>query len=419
MLSTAPAAIAAASLAVCALSQAARPAADAVPALAVVLFALTGVRDGVRGGAAGNGDWNKDAWDVVEWLGAAPFNARTVSLAGRGPRIAVATLVANPCHSDAVHLSLPRLKVRQAVALVAALGGELLAVRRLDVQGPGGRAVIDASRRTVRALSIRRATDSAALLATLQRGTPQLRSLALTNCKLDTDASTVLAAWPTLPLLRTINLSDNKLGDAGIAAIVGAISQSTELRNLDVSGNKIGVTGAVALASLATCCSLESLSVARNDVNDGMAAEAGAPGTQALMALAACPSLTALDMSRTNMHPDGAVFLPALAESTTLETLRLNGNGMTARSVGYVAKLAACPTLRVLDLRNNGLFRRLGDIQSVRQALAARPDFRAVVSGFPARVALDLSGNSEGRFERWRVAAKPDYETWWNGATPV
>ena len=116
-----------------------------------------------------------------------------------------------------------------------------------------------------------------------------------------------LAAALSVSTIRTLNLSENRLGAEGVKALVPGLA-STSLTSLDLSRNSLGAEGAAELAAgLGASASLLKLDVRLNKLGSE-GAEALAPG------VAACRSLMALD-ARFNGVEEGDEGEDALKEA--------------------------------------------------------------------------------------------------------
>jgi hypothetical protein len=135
-------------------------------------------------------------------------------------------------------------------------GGALAAVLIAGEPGDGvplldaaGAALVAASLRATATLAslqlgaagLCRDMDAAGALLGALVGHPSLRLLALTNERV-TDPAALGAALAALvaadaPALQILNISDNALGDAGLAPLVAALPRNRHLRSLNISRN--------------------------------------------------------------------------------------------------------------------------------------------------------------------------------------
>jgi len=173
--------------------------------------------------------------------------------------------------------------------------------------------------------------------------------------------------------LAVLDLSENRIGCSGAAAIAGAIESAgarTALRQLDLGFNRIGDAGAAALASMLTAVpSIAALELERNQVGD--------EGAQALAdAIKATPSIQRLNLNFNKITGEGiASIAEALLTSPgSLQELTLAGSP-DAGAVESVAMLlravpaSGCP-LQLLDVRGPPLE---GDAIEAMAALLASP----------------------------------------------
>jgi len=127
-----------------------------------------------------------------------------------------------------------------------------------------------------------------------------------------------LAADPRLARIRTLVLHDNRLGDAGLAALVAA--PGLALERLAVRRNGIGRAGLAALAAWPGLAGVRSLDLAENPLGD-----------DALAPLVASPHLAALrvlGLTKVDGALDALLELPVLDQLTELD---LSGNHLSDR----------------------------------------------------------------------------------------
>ncbi|ETV91184.1 hypothetical protein, variant [Aphanomyces invadans] len=165
-----------------------------------------------------------------------------------------------------------------------------------------------------------------------------------------------------LPMVHSLNLRNNRLTDAGIAAVVRAVMNKPDLCTLDLSENKVDGDGAAALAAyMATAtCGLSTLLLSHCDLDDG---EARA------FASAMCTNRTChtLDLSRNLIganealnvvQPDlvtgGEALAEMLATNGHLTVLNLSWNFLRLNSAVELGRaLAQNNTLKALNLSYN------------------------------------------------------------------
>jgi hypothetical protein len=177
--------------------------------------------------------------------------------------------------------------------------------------------------------------------------------------------------------LGTLNLSNNKLREAGVVALAAGLSGNTSITVLNISGNAINREGAAAFANaLRENKHIESVNVSNNFFSDNM--------PQVMLALCQrnVPARM-VDLSRNRVtgdickrmseilegfkfsiaclsvegNPIGEVGLIALfhaVRGTSLQFFDLSNTGLTAHSGVVLADLIrACPLLNSLQIDNN------------------------------------------------------------------
>jgi len=128
-------------------------------------------------------------------------------------------------------------------------------------------------------------------------------------------------ALRTNSTLTTLNLKENKIGDAGAQALSEALETNKTMTTLDLSDNEIGDAGAQALSdALMTNNILTLLGLKKNKIGDA--------GAQALSeALKTNKTLTKLDLQDNSIWFKGLVaFSEALQTNVTLVTLTMWSN---------------------------------------------------------------------------------------------
>lgn len=150
--------------------------------------------------------------------------------------------------------------------------------------------------------------------------------------------------------LQRLGLSNNQLGPEGAALITAALEKNSFVTYLDVSMNSIVVGGIESIGSLLALPAhpLRHLNVWGNRL--------GAAGMDALMAVVAKNrSLTTLSAGNNNGGPQSAVSIgKMLAENTSLQSLELRCNSMDVGSLLPIAEgLAQNEALTSLQLSGN------------------------------------------------------------------
>lgn len=187
-----------------------------------------------------------------------------------------------------------------------------------------------------------------------------LEELYLMNDGISEEAArAVCQLIPSTGKLKVLQFHNNMTGDEGALAISEVVKQSPLLEDFRCSSTRIGSEGGVALSeALQTCTKLKKL-----DLRDNMfGIEAGIALSKAL---SKHTDLTEAYLSYLNLEDEGAVALAnVLKESApSLEVLEMAGNDITAEAAPAVsACLAAKQLLTKLNLAENEL-RDEGTIQ--------------------------------------------------------
>ncbi|XP_028762186.1 RAN GTPase-activating protein 1-like isoform X1 [Neltuma alba] len=148
-------------------------------------------------------------------------------------------------------------------------------------------------------------------------------------------AKAVCELIPSTEKLRVLHFHNNMTGDAGAIAIAGILKRSSAMEDFRCSSTRVGSDGGIALAeALGTCTHLRKL-----DLRDNMfGVEAGVALGKVIPAFA---DLTEIYLSYLNLEDEGAEAIAiALKESApSLEILEISGNDISAKGA---ASLAAC-----------------------------------------------------------------------------
>ncbi len=170
------------------------------------------------------------------------------------------------------------------------VGLKTLRLRRIGLHGDGARAfhvarpalrleALDMGENLVEHLGMKGAADiaGAACLS-------ELKSLRLDRCELGPESAALLASASFLSSLRVLDLGHNKIGPQGLQAILG--SRPPMLHTLGLEGNDLGDPGVSWLASAPTADGLLDVNLAYNRLRDGGAEALAASGhLRSLLAL--------------------------------------------------------------------------------------------------------------------------------------
>jgi ribonuclease inhibitor len=293
----------------------------------------------------------------------------------------------------AVNLTDIPLSVEAATSIGKALGPgsrcvvQYLKMCRCGLTAEAVRAFCDSFRGNQRLeildISQNSLRDDGALHAAklLESSCSTLRSVDLSECKIGPQgAAAISAALKTNTKLKTLILARNKLREAGTQVLCqGLASPSCAVTVLDVSANSINKEGGDALAAVfMQNKSLESISIANNYISDSIPA----------IALGLCKrgvSARMVDLSRNRISSEickkmsqvlegfrfsiaclsvegnpigdsGLVALFHAVRGTNLQYLELSGCGLTSHSGVVVADMvASCSLLNSLQLDGNDL----------------------------------------------------------------
>lgn len=187
----------------------------------------------------------------------------------------------------------------------------------------------------------------------LLKSQAQLEELYLINDGISEEAArAVCELIPSTEKLRILHFHNNMTGDEGAVAISEVVKRSPLLEDFRCSSTRIGSDGGVALSeALGTCTHLKKL-----DLRDNMFGMEG--GIALSKALSKHASLTEVYLSYLNLENEGAVAIAnALKETApSLEVLEMAGNDITGEGA---PALAACiesmKLLTKLNLSENEL----------------------------------------------------------------
>lgn len=180
-----------------------------------------------------------------------------------------------------------------------------------------------------------------------------LEELYLMNDGISEEAArAVCELVPSTEKLKVLHFHNNMTGDEGALAIAEVVKRSTSLEDFRCSSTRIGAEGGVALSdALGNCTSLKKL-----DLRDNMFGVEG--GVSLSKALTKHRELREIYLSYLNLEDDGAIaVVNALKESAPhLEVLEMSGNDITVDAVPAIAAcLAAKQFLVKLNLSENEL----------------------------------------------------------------
>ncbi|KAK4856281.1 hypothetical protein QYF36_015959 [Acer negundo] len=180
-----------------------------------------------------------------------------------------------------------------------------------------------------------------------------LEELYLMNNGISEEAArAVCELIPSTEKLRVLQFHNNMTGDEGALAISEVVKRSPLLEDFQCSSTRIGLEGGIALSeALETCTGLKRL-----DLRDNMfGVEAGVALSKALSKHA---DLTEVYLSYLNLEDEGAIaIVNALKESAPLlKVLEMAGNDITAEAVPIISTcILAKPHLSKLNLSENEL----------------------------------------------------------------
>ena len=165
-------------------------------------------------------------------------------------------------------------------------------------------------------------------------------------------AQAVCELIPSTEKLKVLHFHNNMTGDEGALAIAEIVKHSPSLEDFRCSSTRIGAEGGVALSdALGNCIHLKKL-----DLRDNMFGVEG--GISLSKAIAKHAELREIYLSYLNLEDDGAIAIAnALKESAPhLEVLEMSGNDITADAAPAIAAcLAAKQSLAKLNLSENEL----------------------------------------------------------------
>jgi len=126
-------------------------------------------------------------------------------------------------------------------------------------------------------------------------------------------------------------ISNHNLSDQFVKKIANAVTKNNTIRALDISSNRFGVDGLAAIVvCLKTSMILESLNISNNNI--------GYRGAD-LIASALCSRtvLKELNLSRSDLHDDGAVVIVKSLGHANLKILDLSWNSISGKGASEIA----------------------------------------------------------------------------------
>lgn len=148
---------------------------------------------------------------------------------------------------------------------------------------------------------------------------------------------------------KTLNLSNNKIGDEGAADLARGIAQNLTLTEVNLENNEVSDAGAAALAAtLQQKPAIIALNLSGNRISQG--------GVRALAdVLASDRNFSELSLARNAIDDSSAADIARLIKgNNTLTTVRLDGNKLTDAGVATIADaLAASKSVLYVDLSKN------------------------------------------------------------------
>jgi NLR family CARD domain-containing protein 3 len=203
--------------------------------------------------------------------------------------------------------------------------------------------------------------------------------------------------------VRELYLGENNLGDTGVAFLSSGIIKSSKLSSLchlDVRSNYITSTGALSIQGLiVNSQNLKSLNISDNDLgNIGVTAL-----TRGLQQSSTC-HLCRLDVNSNNITSVGAISVAAMLRvNKSLEELNLSFNNIGDEGAMTIATaLQINTTLRCLSLRRNGIgnigaqsiAKTLPHMTALKELILSKNDFdhigaSALLCGLRSNVELE------------------------------
>ena len=146
---------------------------------------------------------------------------------------------------------------------------------------------------------------------------------------------------------RILDMSENNIGDDGITAIAGALSNSQQIKELNIKQCGITLTGARSLAAgLLVNYSVRRLDVSENNISDD--------GITAIAGTLSNSQISELNISRCGITLTGARLLAAvLPINNSIKRLDVSGNAITVKGARLILKssvnIESCQEVVVYD----------------------------------------------------------------------
>lgn len=171
--------------------------------------------------------------------------------------------------------------------------------------------------------------------------------------------------------LETLNISTNHIGDSGTAAIASALEVNPKLHTLDLRWNNVGILGAVGLcAALRVNQSLRVLLLQGNQIDDRASASLA-------NAIRTNSSLITLSLDNNQVGYDGAANIAtALQVNHTLETLAISRNNILEGKAALFRSLKENSSLQKLTLDGTNLSCNV--LQTLAEALMINTSLRTL-----------------------------------------
>ncbi|KAL5974355.1 RAN GTPase-activating protein 2 [Asimina triloba] len=234
----------------------------------------------------------------------------------------------------------------------------------------------------------------------LLKSQTSLEKLYLINDGISQEAAQAICKlMPPTENLQVLHFHNNMTGDEGAIAISELVRQSPALEDFRCSSTRVGSDGGVALAdALSSCPKLKKL-----DLRDNMfGVEVGIALSKAFSCFT---GLTEAYLSYLNLEDEGTIaVVNALKESApSLEVLEMAGNDIT---IGAAGPLAECITVKQFLTKLNLSENELKDQGSIIIG-------KALEEGHPHLKEVDLSTNgirrAGARVLAQAVVGKPDF----------